>query len=126
MIRRLAMFEMFRFASVGVGAAVVYFIGALILDQLFDFPPVSASFWAFIISAGVSFAGHRYFTFSTKQNLKRQALRFSFSTIIGVILSTFIPILLQAQPPILSYGVVFIVVPCVSFTLLKFFVFTKA
>jgi putative flippase GtrA len=126
MINKAALFQALRFAAIGGGAAVIYFFLAISFDRLFDMATVSASFLAFVFSAVFSFVGHRCFTFASSHNPKKQIFRFTISTIIGLFLSTVIPILLQNQPPIASYVAVLITVPVVSFILLKFFVFSEA
>ncbi len=126
MSKRVILGQGLRFLTIGAGASFLYFVLALILDRLVNFPPVTASTVAYVLAAVFSYIGHKSFTFNTGGHSNFEILRFAVSTLTGFLLASIIPLVLTGYPSIISYLVVLVVVPLLSFLMLKFFVFTKS
>ncbi len=118
--------QAFRFTTIGLGASALYFIFALVLESMLHLPTVLASLLAYIGAAVFGFLGHRIYTFASTSNPKVEMIRFGIATVIGICLSIIIPLVLKSQPPVFAFLAVLLIVPVVSFILMKFFVFTGA
>jgi putative flippase GtrA len=121
---RTALAELIRFGLVGGSATLAYLIIAILLDWLLSIDAVYVSFCAYSLAAVISFFGHRYFTFSRKGRAAGQAIRFVVSTLIGFSVAVLIPVIFHMFAPLVTYVMVAVLVPIMSFLLLKFFVFT--
>lgn len=53
-----------RFILVGISAAFTHFISLILLVNVFQYPPLWANFFAFIIAFIISFLGHFFITFA--------------------------------------------------------------
>jgi putative flippase GtrA len=121
---KAAMSQLLRFSSIGLGASALYFIFALVLESVVQMPVVLASFLAYTGAAVFGFFGHRIFTFASTNNPKSEIVRFGIATAIGMCLAIIIPLLLKGYPPVVAFIAVLLIVPIVSFILMKFFVFS--
>lgn len=120
----LSVSEFFRFAVIGSSATAVYLIFAVLLEWSLNLDAVYVSFIAYVMASVLSFLGHRYFTFRQHQEAKKQIVRFCMATVIGMSVAIALPIALHMLSPNIVYVLVAILVPVISFVLLKFFVFT--
>jgi putative flippase GtrA len=125
MKNRALHWQTLRFIGVGGSAAMVYFSAALLFDRAFGLPPVWASILAYVASAAFSFLGHKLYTFNTTGNSRAEAIRFAISAGIGFLLASLIPYLLSSYSSVYSYLAVLVIVPTVSFIMLKCFVFSE-
>lgn len=62
------------FTLIGASSASVHLLCVLSLVTFFQIPPLVANVLAFLLAFNVSFLGHRKFTFSKLQDLKRLRL----------------------------------------------------
>jgi putative flippase GtrA len=125
MITRARLAELIRFGIVGVSATLAYLIIAIALDWLLPLATVYISFLAYALAALISFFGHRLFTFSHSGAVRGQAMKFVISTLIGFTVAILIPVIFHMFSPNVTYLMVAIVVPVLSFLMLKFFVFSE-
>jgi putative flippase GtrA len=126
MSARARLAELARFGIVGISATLAYLVIAFILDWLLPIATVYISFLAYALAATISFFGHRIFTFSKPGLVRNQAPRFVLSTIIGCGIAILIPAFFYLLPPSVTYIMVAIIVPIISFIMLKFFVFSES
>jgi putative flippase GtrA len=125
MITGARLAELIRFGIVGASATLAYLIIAIALDWLLPLATVYISFLAYALGAMVSFFGHRLFTFSHAGAVRGQAVKFAISTVIGFTVAILIPVIFHMFTPNITYLMVAIIVPILSFLMLKFFVFSE-
>ena len=125
MITRARLAELVRFGIVGASATLAYLIIAIALDWLLPLASVYISFLAYALAAMISFFGHRLFTFSQVSRHRGQVMKFIVSTIIGFIIAILIPVIFHRFAPNVTYLMVALIVPIMSFLMLKFFVFSE-
>ncbi len=122
MMRRLA-----KFASIGMAATVIYGIGASLLAAG-PLAPAAASLSAYAIAALFSYAGHKFFTFTSAGAHRFEAPRFIVLNFFGLAVSYVLPGLLTARlgmhvaVPILLTCVL---IPVVNFVVLDRWVFSN-
>ena len=117
-----------KFGVVGVAATMSHYIVALSLA------PFLGILWAnvvgYSVGMGVSYFGHRHFTFAATRNMvaHRQAIaRFAMSSGVGLIVSQgtlYLTIKLLQLPEWLGLAVVVLTVPPLTFLPFQFWVFT--
>jgi len=66
--------RLFRFGIVGVTAAAVHFSIVVYLVQQWEYAPLVANLFAFLISFQVSYCGHRFWTFHDTTVQHREAV----------------------------------------------------
>ena len=116
-----------KFALVGVVATLAYYVVALSLTSSVGV------FWAnaggYAVGMGVSYFGHRRFTFSATRNManhRRAISRFLVSSGIAFTISQvilFVIILILQLPEFLALAVVVFTIPPVTFLLCQLWVF---
>ena len=112
-----------RFGVVGGGATLIYFCFAIAFNSTLGLGPIVASTVAYASAAVFSYVGHKYFTFNTREKQHGEKFRFIISSLIGFLLAMSIPWALGGFLPVISYIAVTILVPVVSFFMLRVFVF---
>lgn len=120
-------FQLLRFGIVGVSASIVHFSLVILLVETWQFNPLVANAIAFLFAFQVSYWGHRYWTFSETTALHRDAFprlfivaSTGFMTNEGLyyIFLTFFKL-----PYIISLLFVLAIMPLITFTLSKLWVF---
>jgi|LGOV01.1.fsa_nt_gb putative flippase GtrA len=112
-----------KFGVVGGGATFIYFCLAIVFDLMFGLGPIVASTMAYASAAVFSYVGHKYFTFNARENQHGEKFRFLVSSLTCFFLAMFIPWALGGFLPVFSYIAVTILVPFLSFFMLRLFVF---
>ncbi|WP_299348160.1 GtrA family protein [uncultured Shimia sp.] len=115
--------QIIRFAGVGVTCSVMYFVLATGLNSLLGLDTISASFLAYLLSAIFGYTAHRRVTFVSDGAVHQEVTRFFAATGVGVTISLIVPMMLHNHTPVLSFFMVFLIVPACSFVMMKFFVF---
>ncbi len=116
----------FVFGIVGAALAAVYFILANAASAVIGLAPQSASGSAYLLMIPLAYYAHRKITFRST-GLHRVALpRFVMTSFIGLLVSWAVPyvaVRLLAAPHWAAFLAVCILVPIVSFSLMRFWVF---
>lgn len=112
-----------KFGVIGGGATFIYFCLAIAFDLMFGLGPIVASTMAYASAAVFSYVGHKHFTFNAREKQHWEKFRFLVASLIGFFLAMFIPWALGGFVPVISYVAVMILVPSVSFFMLRVFVF---
>lgn len=118
-----------RFTVVGMTVTVTYFLLALLLSSVSNIETVSASAVAYVMSALLSFWGHRKITFKSDQAILGELVKFLLANGVGLFLATIIPAIISgyfAMSSLVSFTVVMGVVPAISFLMMRYFVFMQA
>lgn len=120
------MLRLFRFAIVGVTSTLLYAVVALGLQAL-SVPPVPASLLAYGASSSLSFAGHKWFTFTSSGPALSEGGKFALTTGLGFSLAAAIPAAFQAAgaPGWVAVLTSCIVIPVMNYVLLTTFVFAR-
>lgn len=122
-LRRIAVF-----VTVGLGAAIVYFLSAMALLRIGIRPAALASLVAYGISGVFSYLGHRLLTFQSDAPHRQALPRFVLVNIAGYLIAVVVPLLLTDVlnwPPLIATVLVCVAVPAMNFILLTMFVFLK-
>lgn len=118
-----------RFAIVGTGGAIVHVTTVMLLVNYLQMHPLSANVAGFLLGFQVSYFGHRYWTFSDS-NVRHQtafprllALQiFNFGaneTMFYILLSLHLPYLIALL-------IVLCILPVMTFTVSRLWIFTAA
>jgi len=121
-------FDVFRFIIIGGLATVVHYIIALCAHHMFGAPPLWANFIAFCGAFNVTYIGNYFWVFDADTQHRKSLPKSLAVSITGLLLSQFIVWVLTEK-----MGVVFhvtllaavMLVPLVTFTLNRFWVFEK-
>lgn len=116
------------FATVGIGATLIYFFCATALFYLGVRPAALSSLIAYGMSGACSYLGHRLLTFQSDAPHERTLPRFVLVNVAGYLIAAGIPFLLTDTlrwPPLIATALVCIAVPALNFILLTVFVFWK-
>lgn len=118
--------RLFRFATVGLTSTLLYAVIALGLQSV-SVPPVPASLVAFAAGSMLSFAGHKWFTFTSSGPALTEGSRFALTTALGFTLAAIIPAAFQAAgaPGWSAVMTSCIVIPAMNYVLLTTFVFAR-
>ncbi len=117
-----------RFAGIGVLATMLHVIVAIVAREFFDIAPLLANSAGFASALSLSYLGHGRITFATSLNHRVHAPRFLITSGIGLVLSTAITELIAVQLGasfVLAMVVVAISVPSSTFLFCKFWVFAQ-
>jgi putative flippase GtrA len=99
MINNTLFWQLFRFGVIGCTAALVNFIGVVLLVEYLHWQPLVANILAFLIAFNVSYLGHRFWTFSHKQHASNSVFKFFLVAFIGFALNeSLFALLLYATP----------------------------
>ncbi len=74
--------QVLRFSVVGGSAAAVHYLSVIVLVSVGAIRPLYANILAFAVAFWVSYAGHRYFTFTARERHGRTLPRF-FAVALG-------------------------------------------
>lgn len=125
--KRALMFQLCRFAGVGITAALVNFIVVVWVVESFHWQPLLANVLAFIVAFQVSVTGHHYWTFNATASIKKTWLKFLPVGIMGLVLSEVLFYVLL-HPLGLYYPlallITLMIVPGVTFVLGKYWAFS--
>lgn len=113
------------FGSVGAAATLCYFLLATALAKLLGISPATASVIAYILSAGISYFGHRRLSFASKRSHAAAVPRFLTTLAIGLAIAFLLPKGGEAlgSPPTVAFAAICVVIPVANFLLLKLWVF---
>ncbi len=113
------------FAGVGLTATVLYFVLASTASALFQAPAAVCSVVAYLLSAILSYYGHKHLSFVSSGAHLLEAPRFVAATGLGLLLAYLIPMAVErvGWPHVVAYMAVCLIVPAVNFVLLKSWVF---
>ena len=113
-----------RFGMVGVAATLSYMALALAADHA-GLPVLVGNTLAYVISFGVSYMGHRVFTFHATTSHRSTLPKFAATQAVGLGLNTLIIVVLMGSglPYTLAMPVAVVAVPVVVYTISKLWVF---
>ena len=115
-----------RFGAVGLGATVVHYGVALLMNEFYGIAPLWSNLIAFLSAWPVSYLGNYFWTFSTSASHRQSFFRFAFAAICGLLLSQLI-VWIGAENMGYSLRIALIpaliLVPMFSFTMSLFWVF---
>ena len=115
-----------RFGIVGVCATLTYFILALILEQV-GIPVLVGNTLAYVLGFGVSYTGHRSWTFQSQAQHGSALPKFLATQTFGLGLNTAIiwALMRTGLPYILAMPVAIVSVPVAVYLISKFWVFRE-
>ena len=121
--------QMIRFAIAGLGATLLFVALTMALDQYQPkWPGFFSAFIAYAICSLYSYIAHKYSTFRSKGKHKREAPRFVFLIALGYVIAVAFPAFLHDYllwPLIIPTVLVAVVVPCINFFGMQYFVFSS-
>ena len=118
-----------RFGFVGALSGLVFAVTTTILTGWIGMNPKLASVAGYLVSMPLNFAGNRRFTFKSENMLSVELLRFILLHTCNVLLTVFA---MGAAVDLLklhyTFGIIasIVVVPCVNFATMNWWVFRKA
>ncbi len=120
-------FQVMRFGVVGTLAAAVHFSVVVALVEEFMLNPLYANVFAFLIAFQVSYWGNRYWTFSESTVSHRAAMPKLFAVTFSNLMANqglfYIFLKIIGLPYMLALFLVLIILPPVTFTLGKLWIF---
>ena len=120
--------ELTRFGIVGLLSTAVHAAVYSVLAVTYGIGPLPATGIAFIFAFGISFCGHRYWTFAHRRGtFTISLLRFLTASLIGLCSNALIAwTLVDALhlPPLTPLGGVLLITPVLMFLLNRLWVFT--
>ncbi len=118
-----------RFAGIGVFATLVHGLTLNLLVLGVGLHPTLANVGAFLVAFSISYFGHYYFSFRSRQDHVAAAPKFFIAALIGLTLNTLtfaiIVNLLQLHYMI-AFAAVIIILPPIMFLISRKFVFSSA
>lgn len=128
-LARLARLPLARLVAVGGACTALYVLLAWIGAERLGMPASLASLAAYAASAGVSYAGHRAFTFRSRRPHRESAWRFGLLAAAGYGVALAAPLALTdwlGAPPLASFLAVSVAVPALNALALSRLVFARA
>lgn len=125
----LARLPLVRLVAVGGACTALYVLLAFFGAELFGLPASLASLCAYATSAGVSYLGHRAFTFRSQRPHRDAAWRFGLLAAAGYAVALAAPLTLTdwlGAPPLASFLAVSVAVPALNALALSRLVFARA
>lgn len=113
------------FSAVGTATTLSYFILAALISSVLPVSAAVASAGAYVISAVLSYYGHRNMSFASIGSHSVEVPRFVATTAVGLFLASLLPLAADQMrwPPAFVFAVVCLVIPLVNFFLLRGWVF---
>lgn len=113
------------FGSVGISATLCYFLFANVLTLLPGITPPTASVAAYLVSAIVSYFGHKHLSFGSIRANAIAAPRFASVTVAGIGIAYLLPKIAESLelPSLAAYAALCVVIPVVNFIVLSMWVF---
>jgi len=128
-MKKILSAELPRFIIVGSSAAAVHFALVLLQVEVLDWKPLLANVLAFLLAFQVSYAGHRFWTFSDTTLQHTESLpRFFLVASSSFTLNEAMYFLLlhyTALPYWLSLGIVLVLVAAITFVSGRFWAFAR-
>jgi putative flippase GtrA len=123
-LRRLSQWQLVRFVLVGGAATLTHLVVALaILSGPVRVEPLYANLAAFCVAFGVSYLGHRFFTFKAPG----APIRFLLAALLGLLVNNavLVTILAAGMSERLAIGIAALAAPAIVFLVSKFWVFSR-
>ncbi len=122
--------QLLPFLLVGGSAAATHYLTVVALVQALSVPPLHANVLGFLCAFGVSYGGHRRWTFAAQDLAHQQTLpRFFIVAVTSFLLNqaqfAFMLRHVPALPYTVSLALVLIVVAALTFTSAKLWAFTR-
>lgn len=122
--------RLIRFLMTGVGATLLYALLAAMFSagRPIMMDPVAGSVIAYAVASAFSYAGHKYFTFSSGGAHRFEAPRFVVLTLLGLAISFAFPAILSGKlglPAQIPIVLTCLFVPVVNYVVLRHWVFGK-
>lgn len=127
-LSRTASNQMISFGIVGVLVAFVYFAISLFLSSVLAWEPWKASTAGYFLAIITQYFLQTLFTFKRPLNQPRQAVRFFFTVLTGLVFSTILTGYFWPKTGLeefLGYLVVIFTLPITNFIIFKFWVYRK-
>lgn len=118
-----------RFLAVGGGVTAIHVIVCLIVAGEFDFKPEVANFVGYTCAVMVSYLGHSFYTFDSKNAHTFQVPRFAFLSLMGLLVSsliTYVVCTTLGKSLFTAMVITTFTVPLVTYIGAKFWVFSKS
>ncbi len=118
-----------RFSGVGVFATLVHLLALNLLVLGAGLHPTLANMGAFLSAFSISYVGHYYFSFRSRQNHVAAAPKFFIAALIGLTLNTLtfaVMVNLLQLHYMISFTAVILIAPPVMFLISRKFVFSPA
>ncbi len=118
-----------RFAMIGLAATLLYAVLAITFEAAFRLGPVPASVLAYGCSAAFSYFGHKFITFLSAGEHRKEAPRFIATALAGFGLATAAPAILThwlGLPSWVAIAFTCLVIPLVNLLVLDRWVFSSA
>jgi len=114
------------YVAVGGLTALLYFTVALTASLGLAVAPGWASLAGFIVASPLSYLGHKFLTFRSGGEHRRELPRFAVTAAVGLLISAGVPelvVLRWHEPPAFGYLVACVCVPALNYLLLWLWVF---
>jgi putative flippase GtrA len=81
---RLPFWELAKYVGVGAVATIVDYVSYILLTRLFGIPVLAANPLSYLLGNGVSFTGHHFITFRSREKPLPEYIRFAVVSAAGL------------------------------------------